>query len=734
MIRFLVGLLLAGVLVAGCGGEPEPVSETPAPSPAAASAAPEPKAEPAAESPAPAAGTVTIYRDTWGIPHIYADTPADAAFGIGYAQAEDRLEDILKHARAATGTMAEAFGPDHVERDYLLRLMGNDTLLKEWWPSAPPEIRVIGDSYAAGVKAYMKEHPERVPAWAPDFQGWHCAAIGRAMILEWPVGTMMDDLSNKDRDPGRGSNEWAVMPSRSADGSAILLTDPHLTWEGMAVFHEARVHGGDLHMNGFFIVGSPLLGLGHNERVGWACTTGGPDTSDVYELELNPENPLQYKYDDAWRDFEVKKFRINIQGADPIEKTALYSVHGPVLREPDFKNHRAYAGATPYLDQTGLVEQMYRMVMAKNCEEFYQALGMNQYMEQNVMFADCDGNVYYVRTGRVPVRPEKEDGGRYQWDRPLPGNTSKTRWTEIHPIEDLVQIKNPPTGYLQNCNISPGFMTENSPMQLSEYLAHPYIYNVSWDTNNARGQRAFQLLAMDDKVSREDAMAIVFDVYDVASPMWRKALEEALPNAGERMNDPDYARAVDLLMNWDGQFTVDSAAAPVVRYWRTKAREAMDVKPLENGETLDEAAQTKLLAALAAAVADMKAAYGSLDVKWGDINLIGRGGKHFPAPGADFGGTETLFDVGGGRELPDQKGKYLCRSGSMSLMLMFFRPEGVESHSCHVWGVSGDPDSPHYVDQAEKLYSQRQLKPTWWTREELEGHIESEKTLETGNS
>lgn len=668
---------------------------------------------------------VTIYRDTWGIPHIYADTLLAAAYATGYAQAEDRLTDILIHVRMATGTMSEAFGPTHVQDDYVIRLFRNPEVCREYWEVAPRHIRELGDGYMQGVKAYMAEHPEKVPEWAPDLYGWQCAAIGRAMLLNWPVGTIMDDLNNRKKDPGIGSNEWAVTPARSAEGCPILLTDPHLTWEGMALFHEARIHGGDLHMTGFFIVGTPLVAIGHNNDIGWACTTGGPDTSDVYELTLNPDNPMQYQYDVGWRDLKAVTFVIPVKGEAPVEKTALYSHYGPIMAEPDLKNHVAYAGATPYLDSARFFEQMYAMNMARNTDEFYQALAMNEYFEQNIMFAGRDGNVRYVRTGRVPVRPKG-----YDWNAPVPGNTSATEWQGIHPIEDLVQIKNPSQGYLQNCNISPAVMTENSPMTPDKYL--DYIYNVSWDKQNNRGRRALELLGGDDSITKEDALDYALDITDVRAGIWNQALRNAVDAVGqERMKEPDFAHVVKTILGWDGKFSVESKAAPLVKAWRMKTAEDVANAVVKGALSADQ--QEELLKALSEAIAEFKSTYGRLDVAWGDVNVVGRDGRYFPCPGTNFrtgnDNTITLQVVGGVREVPGRKGTFYGRSGSMSIQVMFFHKEGIESYTCQVWGNSGDPASPHYLDQAEKLYTKREFKPTWWTKEALLPHVASEKTI-----
>ena len=668
-------------------------------------------------------GKATLYRDTYGVPHVYADRPVDAFYALGYAQAEDRLEDIYKNVRTAIGRMAEAFGPDHVENDFILRVVRNAEVAEQKWNTVPETIRQGAEAFIAGINAYVKEHPERVPDYALELQPWHCAAIGRAMILRWPLGTLQDDYGKRDETPKFASNCWSVAPQRSADGRAILLTDPHLTWESLAVFYECRVHAGPLSMNGFCLVGAPIIALGHGENVGWACTTGGPDTSDVYALELNPSMPTMYKYENKWEWLKIRFIRIPVKGeAEPRVQFAMDSRFGPLIAEPDFKNNVAYAGRTNYLDDIGLFEQTWAMLMAKDANEFFQALGMNHLMEQNVMYADRQGNIAYARVGNVPIRP---DG--FDWSKPVPGNTKATDWLGVHPIDDLVHIMNPPQGYMQCCNISPAVIMENSPLTPDKYK--PYIYNVSWDQDNHRGQRARQLLAADDKVTQDEALKIVMDVYDLYAQSWQDLLKAAVDAHGQdAMQHPDFAAAVKDILAWNREFTQDSTAATVVERWRKQCSGKFDTARVRNGEALAETDQKAALDALSAVLEDMKRIYGKTSVPWGECHKVGRDGEYFPYDGADFDRTETLRCVEG---VEEQKGsgQYIAHVGTMSAMLMFFHKDGIESFTCTPWGQNLDPKSPHHVDQARDLFSKRVMKPTWFKKEELLQHVSSEKVL-----
>lgn len=672
----------------------------------------------------------TIYRDTFGIPHIYAKSNAAAAYAVGYAQAEDRLEDIYLNIRTAIGEMAEYFGPDHVEVDYAMKMAGNPELSQKSFDAGSAEAREVAEYYIKGVQAYAAEHPERVPEYAMDLYPWHCAAVGRAMILRWPLGTLFDDLGGKSEEPAFSSNSYVIAPERTADGSAILLTDPHLTWESLAVFHEARVHAPDLEMCGFWIVGTPLVGLGHNGHVGWAMTTGGADTSDVYMLKFKMGFPPKYEYDGEWLMPKMKTITIKVKGEEkPRKMPALYTIHGPLLEEPDAEHGVAYAGKTPYMDDTGYFEQGWRMSQAKTADEFYTALKMDSLMEQNIMYADRKGNIGYVRVGRTPIRPEG-----YDWHKPVPGNTSATEWLGFYDLDDHVRIVNPAAGYMQNCNVSPENMMIDSPMTPDQYNEH--VYNVSWDFDNPRGKRLNQLLDADDSVTKEEAKAIAMDVYDLLAKPWQQALQAAAESdaMAAHTDDSEMAAAVDAILAWNGEFTQDSTIASLIREWRLRAQDQVDVKAVAEKKALSAEEQRALLATLREAKTFLKDSFGTYLVPWGETHIVGRNGDMYPYDGADFGKkpwnfTETVRDVETKPD-PDQPGRNVAYNGSMSAMLMFMNEDGIEAYTCTPWGNSNQPDSPHHTDQTRELYSQRKWKSTWFTKDALLENLESEKVLD----
>lgn len=661
---------------------------------------------------------VTLYRDTWGVPHVYAPTDAGAAFGIGYAQAEDRLEQLLRNYREAEGTLAEAFGESHVEQDYLRRIEQHRKVCRAKYDQLPAEVRRLLEAFQAGVKRYMAEHPERVPAWAPELHPSQAIVVARYVIFRWPMGTALSELGRrKEVKFDFASNEWAVRPERTAAGTAAMLCiDPHIGWEGVFRFYEMRLHGDKVHISGFGPVGTPLVGLGHNRRLGWAFTTGGPDTTDIYAEQINPKNPKQYRYDGQWRDMRTEKEEIRVRQPDGSFRTVVreieYTRHGPIaLREGNI----AYAIACPYLDQIDLPTQLYRMCTATNLDEFNMALGMCQMMEQNCMYADDQGNIQYVRTGRVPIRPKG-----YDWRRPVAGNTSATEWQGLHPQKDLVQLLNPASGYMQNCNIGPDRMMRNCPIRPSDYP--DYIFGAQPGQTNSRGRRAVELLDAADKLTTEAAMAIVNDTHADGAEAWQRAVADAAKAAGDQPRVKTLAPVLDIAAKWNGRMDKDSVGATLYRaFWEHQKPRARR-EPIGREDMAGDRLET-----LAAAADSLRKEYGRIEVPWGEVHRVGRGGRDFPCGGGESGSGTTLRAVGG-RWIGK---KIIGDHGQSCTQLVVFKKSGAASWSVTPWGQSDDPQSPHYLDQADRLFSNSLLKPTWFDKDALlAGHVELEKALQ----
>ena len=335
----------------------------------------------AAAADLPADSATTVYRDEYGIPHVYAPTLEAACYAIGYAQAEDRLEELLKNYRRATGTMAEVFGPEFYESDLAQRIWRHQEISHTRYQRVSPKLRGVFEAYIAGVKRFMTEHPDQVPAWAQEIQPWDIIALSRHIIWGWPMGEAVGELQAAGvrlTPPAyRGSNEMLIAPSRTAMKAPIAVVNPHLGWYGSFRFYEARLYARDdeFNVSGVGILGQPIPSLGHSRYCSVAMTTGGPDTSDIYEEEISPDNPRLYRFDGDWRTMTVRTYTIGVKQGDEVKRRTVdveYTHHGPVVAR---KGGKAYTIAIPYMEEVELGDQIYEMMKARNLDEMKRRWG-----------------------------------------------------------------------------------------------------------------------------------------------------------------------------------------------------------------------------------------------------------------------------------------------------------------------------------------------------------------------
>jgi acyl-homoserine-lactone acylase len=680
---------------------------------------------------------ITIYRDDFGTPHIFAPTAEGVCFGNGYAQAADRLEELLKQYMRATGAMSEAFGPDFLHDDYRQRVWQHAAISKAKYGQLAAKSRGLIEAYQAGVRQYMHEHPSEVPAWAPEIQPWMCVALSRYIIWGWPEGEAAGDLKRIGIEPDpieyHGSNEWLVAPKRTAYNAPIALIDPHLGWYGAFRFYEVRLYGGEIEFSGMCVLGMPLPAMGHNKYCSVAMTTGGPDTSDVYEEEINPANPRQYRYDDKWLDMTVRSEAIKVKTPEGVQEKKVdieYTQHGPIVAR---KNGKAYVFRIPYFEEVGLADQTYKMATARNLAEMKKALSMLQLMMQNLMIGTVDGDIYYVRNGRVPIRP-----AGFDYKRAMPGNTSKAEWQGIHKFEDLVQIQNPPQGYMQNCNVSPDFIMKDCPLKPSP--ERPYLFNgfngfahLDQAYDNPLHQRAamcLSLLQSAQKMTVEDAVDVALSPAVFGADLWQERLRQAWSSASEDLRQKkELLTLYELIVNWNRRCEAEATGAVAYQYWKAAFGEAMakaDRVCLPPSEAITDAV---VLAKLAEAGGKLQADFGRLDVRYGDVYRVGRkGGKeNWPVSGGSVAHIATPRAVGF-EPIPDTK-TFLGHSGQTSTQIVLLT-KPPKSWTFLPLGESDHADNPHFDDQAKRLFSKSVMKPTYFLdRGELLKHVESKTVV-----
>lgn len=726
-------LLLIGLctlLLAACD---QPAPETSAGAPQGVETA-----SPALPGQGEDAGRTVIYRDSFGVPHIYAPTVEAGLYAQGWAQAEDRPAQLLMNLKIAIGELTEIAGEGGVQPSLISHMFGHMRNASLSVANMTETERGRMDAFANGISDYYQAHPEDVPPWwnHPAVTPEMIDAFGRMFLYNWSIDEAMGDLRRGGVNPDfieeqRASNQWAVSPSRTASGHAILLIDPHLAWFGVSRFWEMRIHAGELRGSGVGLPGAPYIGLGHNENVAWAMTTGGPDTADVYEIELDPDDPNRYLFDDEWR--EIEQFAAALPFPDGSSREYVWeaSHHGPIIARGEGV---AYAARMAYDSGTNRNRAWEFLNFAEDYTGAVAACETLSMFPQNVMVADTSGNIYYQRTGRVPVRNLS-----YDWSMPVDGNTSATEWQGFHPAEDHLQALNPAAGYMQNCNIPPDAMIPDSPFSLDaqpDYLFSSADYGPSRDGwINQRGARAIELLSADSDVTVEEALAYAVDVQPFGYRRWIEVLAAAEAPASAELTE---------LLDWDGQITRDSTAALKYYFWRTALNETeagpgiRDVvddhyaiveqrqpRPVE----LDDAQLTVVREAWERGLDRMHSELGDTSQPWGRVFKAGRDGNGWPVGGGggDNLGLTTLRTMG--YAAPDENQERHGVSGQTSTQIVVLS-DPIQSWLYLPTGQSDRPDSPHYSDQSETVFSNRELKPSWWLPEDLAGNIESRVEIE----
>lgn len=687
---------------------------------------------------------VTIRRDTYGIPHILADTEEAAAFAFGYAQAEDHAAEIGRRYLSARGEEAAHFGEEGLSNDLAMAQFDNMAESRTALERITPLYRRIITAYAAGVNRYVRAHRTGLPAWMPEITAADVLASTRASAASALGGAALtrrlrekyEGAPGTDDEPywvdeAPGSNAFALAGSRTTTGKPILLGNPHLQWSSL--YWEAHVRvPGKIDFYGSTLVGIPVLRAGFNDRLGFVTTNNAPDLDDIFSLRLDPARQDHYLFDGRSMPLQRRDATVQVRAADGsmrAETRTFWSSHiGPVVYRTA---GRAFAVKSSRLDAFQYFEGFYVLSRTRNLKEWMSELRRNYVPTSNFTYADADGNIQYFWNARVPVR---EDGRDYRLDLEAAGTSDV--WGRFHAIDDFPRLLNPPGGYVQNANNPPQFVSLRDPIDMSRYPSQ-----FERGPLTLRPQLAIDLLESKDRFSVEDVIDLKYSNRMLLAERVKRDVIDAVREAVEA---PEEALAgADVLEAWDDRAAAGSRGAVLFqRFWdlysaavrRPFATPWQESDPAKTPSGIADRAAA--VTHLAAAVRWAREQYGSERVAWGDVNRFRAATLDLPGDGAT--GTYGTYRVmtfaapgSGGAAAPRVRvaGHLPGRDtpvgfGDAWVLLVDFSRPG-QAWSVLAYGQTTNQASPHSSDQLP-IFAGHRLRRAWYTEADIKANLRRE--------
>ena len=694
---------------------------------------------------------VTITRDDWGIAHVRGRTDADAVFGMIYAQAEDDFDRIETNYLTSLGRLAEAEGETALWQDLRQRLFIAPDVLKADYARCPVWLQALMRAWSAGLNTYLATHPDVHPRVLRRFEPWMALSFSEGSIggdiervslpelqafYDRPTAAVPSRTSrvlsasdtqrtSPDLEP-RGSNGFAIAPSHTKNGHALLLINPHTTF----YFRSELQVTSDEHLDAYGAVtwGQFFIYQGFNAKAGWMHTSSGVDNVDEFAetIVTGADGALSYRYGQELRPLRQQNITLNYRSGDGSLAQRTFTTyatqHGPIVRH----DAERWIAAAMMNKPIEALEQSFLRTKATDYASFLEVARLKANSSNATLFADSKGEIAYLHPQFVPQRD-----ARFDYRRPVDGSDPATDWRGLHSLDSLPHVVDPPNGWVMNTNNWPWTAAGADSPNAADFPRY-----MDQAGENPRGPHAQIVLDARNDFTPQTLIAAAYDSYLTAFarlvPMLIGAYDRL---AGEDPRRTALAGSIDLLRSWDLRSGVDSRPTSLAVFWGD-ALWALSVQPARDplipvwdymaGQTSDD----QKLAALAAAVDRLSKDFGSYSVPWGEINRLQRNAgaitqtfsddkPSLPVPFAwSRWGSLASFAA---QRAPGTK-RYYGSAGNSFVAVVEFGP------SVHAWGVSvggasGHPGSPHFFDQAQR-YVDGNLRPLYFYPADLRGHIE----------
>jgi len=663
------------------------------------------------------AQNITIIRDDFGIPHIYGKTDADAVFGLLYAQCEDDFNRVEQNYIWAIGRLAEIEGKKALYSDLRANMFMSKEEAVANYDRSPDWLKKLCNAFADGINYFLYTHPEVKPKLLTRFEPWMPmyfseGSIGgdieristdkiRAFYEEGVVFGKTEEAEiekRKEELEPQGSNGIAISGTLTQSGSAMLLINPHTSFYFRGEVHMVSEEG--LNAYGAVTWGQFFVYQGFNEKTGWMHTSTYTDVMDEFiEVIEERDKKLFYVYGEELRPVIQTEIALKYKDEEGMkEKTfPIYRTHhGPITHQI---NESPVASAMMW-EPLKALEQSYIRTKQKDYGGFYKMMDIRTNSSNSTVYADADGNIAYFHGNFVPVRDTI-----FNHSLPVDGSNPGTDWKGLHTVDENILVLNPKNGWIQNCNSTPFTAAlEDSPKREN------YPKYMSIDRENFRGIHAIELLRDKRGYTVDSLISLAYDSYLPSFAELIPGLVSAYDKAEPGI--PELAGAIDILRSWDYRTSEESVAMTLAHFYGTLyGKKGKRPAPMSDMELMSyfgsDSPLEERLSIFKEVVLQLKNDFGNWNIPWGEVNRYQRlNGDIRQAfddnkPSIPIGfssGRWGALAAYGARYSNNTKKIYGTRGNSF-VAVVEFGPK-VRAKTILAGGQSGNPESPHFDDQA----------------------------------
>ncbi|MCB1022969.1 MAG: penicillin acylase family protein, partial [Acidobacteria bacterium] len=613
---------------------------------------------------------------------------------------------------------------------------------KAAYKSAHEWLKKLCDAYADGINFYLYTHPEVKPKLLTRFEPWFTMFFSEGSIggdiesvserrirafYEKNESLALNEHGNglEYRDPyeePRGSNGFAISGKHTRSGNAMLLINPHTSFYFRGEVHVKSDEG--LNTYGAVTWGQFFVYQGFNENTGWMHTSTGVDFMDEFVEDVKEVNgKLMYKYGGEMRPVKVSSVTLKYKEGNTVkEKTfpMYHTHHGPITHKLDGK----WVATALNWDPVNALIQSFTRTKLKNHQEFRKMMEIRRNSSNNTVFADSSGNIAYYHGNFIPRRNPKFD-----YSKPVDGSDPDTDWKGLHTVDETITITNPKNGWIQNCNSTPFTAAlEYSPKK------EDYPVYMAPDLENFRAIHAVRVLKDAEDLTLDRLIDLAYDPYLPTFEKLIPGLVEAFDRSPKK--DAKIKEAIEVLRKWDLKTNEKSVAMSLAHYYGLiLIREGRKPDNLVGNELVNyfgtDSPDAERLELFSKAVKQLNKDFGTWKTPWGEINRLQRLSGEI---NAGFDDAKPSIPIGmasgrwgalasfGANSYPNTKRIYGSSGNSFVAVVEFGKK--VKAKSMLAGGQSGDPNSPHFYDQAQR-YADANFKDVLFYDEDIKANTES---------